>query len=88
MEEEVIHVPRWMSLIPCVATSSGTQTVSLWEFLNLDTSKSVCRQCSNKSFFHRFLFFYSVQVIVSMEIPFASADTVFRSYKIMPRSEV
>ena len=23
-----------------------------------------------------------------MEIPFASADTVFRSYKIMPRSEV
>ncbi|CAI8020059.1 Xanthine dehydrogenase/oxidase [Geodia barretti] len=49
-----------------IATSSSTQSVSLWDFLTLDMSKSV---------------------IVSMEIPFASADTVFRSYKIMPRSE-
>lgn len=49
-----------------IATASETKSVSFWDFLALDMSKSV---------------------IVSMEIPFASADTVFRSYKIMPRSE-
>ena len=29
-----------------------------------------------------------LQVIVSMIIPFSSEDTVFRSYKIMPRAQV
>ena len=35
-----------------------------------------------------FLVAVLLQVIVSIEIPFASSDTVFRSYKVMPRSEV
>ena len=63
----------------------GVEQLSLWDFLKVDMTNSVS---ARQMYLPLMIIHYRDQVIVSMIIPFSSENTVFRSYKIMPRAQV